>query len=109
MSKRSKEETQLQSRIIERLKGIGVWAVRMGVVTRRPGLPVPNSGEPGQPDIWTHLGWMEVKLPGEELDPDQVEWHAKAQRFGVPVGTVRSVADALRLAMGWLRRKERAA
>jgi len=104
---KQKEETKLQGAIMDTLTRLGVWVIRIGRVKRRPGVPVPECGEDGIPDLWTERGWIEVKLPGEELKPDQADWHAKAARRGVAVGVARSVADAVRLVNGW--RKGRAA
>lgn len=100
-SSRTKEETDLQSRIIDALGRIGVWVMRMSVSVRRDGMTTVNCGEPGMPDLWTPLGWIEVKLPGKECQPDQVKWHAKAARNGVRVTVVSSVEQSIRVYMGW--------
>jgi hypothetical protein len=101
VTSKQKEETILQGRILDALERIRVWAVRMGVVVPRAGLQVPNSGEKGQPDIWCHLGWIEVKLPGEDLEPDQVKWFAKAKRFGVRAAVAHSVREACEVVQRW--------
>lgn len=93
-------ETDLQRAILKALAQIGVWATRQARSKKR-GYKSINTGEDGQPDIWTELGWMEVKLPGNDLDPDQVAWHEKAKNRGVRVCTVWSVTDALRQAQAW--------
>jgi protein gp37 len=105
---KQKAETQLQARIVSALEKIGVWVIRQGVVVPRAGLQVPSAGEPGQPDLWTNLGWIEVKLPGEDLDPDQVKWFAKAKLFGVRTAVAHSVREACSVANDW-RREGRAA
>jgi hypothetical protein len=107
-SKKKKEETILQGQILGALARIRVWAVRMGVVVPRAGIQMASAGEPGQPDLWTHLGWLEVKLPGEELNPDQEKWFAKAKRFNVRTAVVHSVREACAIVNGW-RREGRAA
>jgi len=98
----SRSETEIQSGIMEALKAINVWAIRVGRNKRRnKRAKVAPSGEDGSPDIWTELGWMEVKRPGEGLDPDQEEWHAKAEARGVRSGVVHSETEALALAAVW--------
>jgi hypothetical protein len=108
VNSKKKEETILQGQILDALARIRVWAVRMGVVAARAGLQIPTSGEKGQPDIWTHLGWIECKLPGEDLDPDQVKWFAKAKIHGVRAAVAHSVVEACSIANRW-RREGRAA
>lgn len=94
-------ETELQNAIIDAYRKLDVWVIRTARSKKR-GWKSINTGEDGQPDLWTELGWVEVKLPGKDLDPDQVIWHAKAKRRGVRVGTAWSVEDAIRLARAWM-------
>jgi hypothetical protein len=60
----------------------------------------------GTPDIYTHLGWLEVKRPGEELSEKQEAWHSKAKEFGVRVATVRSVQEAVATVSRWKAARE---
>lgn len=95
-------ETLIQTEILNGLKRVGIWAFRVGVVKRRgKATSKANAGEDGTPDIWTEYGWMEVKVPGKPLREDQREWHARANRRGIRVGVVESLADAFRLACSW--------
>ena len=95
-------ERDLQRAIVDALRKSGVWVVRTGVSMKR-GKRGTQSGEPGMPDL--HLvglrAWLEVKLPGEELSEEQVEWHEKAKLNGVPVDVATTVAEALLLASTW--------
>lgn len=97
-------ETALSKSIREALEASGLWVERI------------NSGSPsrrmrgvkrGTPDLLIigpgRYGWLEVKDPGENLRPSQVEWHEKAARLGVPVRVVRSVAEALEATKGMVR------
>lgn len=93
-------EAQLQARIVKALRSVGVWVIRTGV-TRKRGYSGTQSGEPGMPDLWTPHGWLEVKLPGEALSPNQIAWHAKAKRHGVRVWTVDTVREAVTVVLGW--------
>jgi hypothetical protein len=95
-------ETDLQRAIKEALEGMGVWVMRMGVNVKRSRFGT-ISGEPGCPDLWTEYGWLEVKLPGEVLSPDQVDWHKKAKRHGLNVETVYSVGQAVDEIQHWRR------
>lgn len=98
----AESESALQSRILEGLKMRGVWSFRVGRNKRRgKSSGFAPSGEDGVPDIWTEYGWIEVKLPGEDLSPDQVAWHDKARRRGVNAGVARSGADAFDLIDAW--------
>ncbi len=104
-------ETELQRAIKEALEGMGVWVVRTASAGKRSSRGV-KTGEPGIPDL--HLvslypandesGWLEVKLPGEDLSEDQIKWHARAQARGIRVETVFSVSQAVQVARLWGRR-----
>lgn len=91
-----KPETLLQTAIVKALRQMGVWVIVMNV-TRRRGKRGVNCGEPGMPDLWTEYGWLEVKLPGGELDSDQVAWSLKAQLRGINVAKVTSIAETARV------------
>ncbi len=104
-------ETMLQLAIKEALEGMGVWVLRTASAGKRSSRGV-RTGEPGVPDL--HLvslttngvdcdksGWLEVKLPGERLSTDQVEWHKRAKERGIRVGTVTSPSEAWELVLEW--------
>ncbi len=94
-------ETELQAIIMDELRKLGFWVIRLGVNKRR-GRRGTNSGERGMPDLYLPgLGHAEVKLPGEELSPDQVAWHAKAKRYNVRVTVWTSAAQAIRESVAW--------
>lgn len=98
-----KPETALQTAIVKALRQMGVWVIVMNVTKRRGSRGV-NCGEPGMPDLCLPaLGWGEVKLPGNDLDPDQVIWHEKARKGGVNVATWFSVGAAVETAQFWHR------
>jgi hypothetical protein len=105
MTDRRKEETKLQRAILNALAGIGAWAIRIGRMKSRPGFPAPESGEDGIPDLMVLLpsgtAFLEVKMPGKTLDPDQVTWHAKAKRFGVRAAVAHSVREACEVVQRW--------
>lgn len=95
-------ETELQASILKALTQAGYWAFRVnsgGRIGRTKLAPA------GTPDIClvSPAGWLEVKLPGEGLNPKQKDWHAKAQCKGVRVTTVDSVAAALASAGDWTK------
>lgn len=97
-------EVELQRSIIRALEKCGIWVIRTGV-SRKRGKSGTQSGEPGMPDLWTPLGWLEVKLPGEELSDEQEEWHDRARQHGhaVRVAVVRSVGDTIKVINSWRR------
>jgi hypothetical protein len=96
-------ETQLQNSIIVALRQMGVWCFVMNVTVRR-GKRGVNCGEPGMPDIWTEYGWLEVKIPGNNLDQDQVAWHKRARSRGIEVETTCSMEQSVRIAQEWRQR-----
>lgn len=101
-----KPETVLQASIVAALRQLGVWVIVMNV-TRRRGKRGVNCGEPGMPDLCLPaLGWGEVKLPGNDLDPDQVAWHGKAMAGGVKTGTWHSIEEAVNDVMLWKAKKQ---
>lgn len=101
-------ESVLQADIVDALRSLGVWVIRTGVSSRRRFRRTPQSGEAGMPDLdLPGLGRLEVKLPGEELDPDQLAWHARARAHRVRVATVHSVREALNAVNDWRRQEER--
>lgn len=101
-------ETELQNQIMDALTRIGVWVIRSAVSVKRGRYSI-NTGEPGLPDLCLPVyGWGEVKLPGKELDPDQVKWHERAKKEGVRVATWWSVADAVASVQQWRRENEKA-
>ncbi|HEU4544434.1 MAG TPA: VRR-NUC domain-containing protein [Jiangellaceae bacterium] len=97
-------EAALQRAVVKILESLGIWVIRTGVSVKR-GKRGTQSGEPGMPDLWTPLGWIEVKLPGEKLSPDQEAWHNKARKHGhsVRVAVVRSVSVTLKVIESWKR------
>ncbi len=98
-----KPETALQTAIVKALRAMGVWVIVMNV-TRRRGKRGVNCGEPGMPDLLLPaLGHGEVKLPGNDLDPDQVLWHERAKKAGVNVATWHSVSEAVETVHFWHR------
>lgn len=85
------------------LEKLGCWVIRTPVSRKRSRTKGIVAGEPGMPDLCLPaLGWMEVKLPGKELDPDQVKWHARAEAHGIRVTTVRSVGEAVGVWKRWV-------
>lgn len=103
-----KPETELQTAIVKALRQMGVWVMVMNV-TKRRGKRGVNCGEPGMPDLCivslhagvNNSGWLEVKLPGGKLDPEQVAWHQRAQERGIHVGVARSVSEAVAIVQSW--------
>ena len=95
-------ETELSAAIRGALDANNFWVIRLNTSGRR-GRRSIASGERGMPDL--HLpslnGWLEVKAADGKLSPDQKAWHFRAQQAGVKVAVVRSVQEALRVAIVW--------
>lgn len=99
----SMSETKLSASIRGALAANGFWVVRLGSVGHH-GKRSLGTGEPGLPDIMlVGLGFLEVKTDKGKLSAVQVAWHQKATHEGVRVATVRSVRDALTIALAWRR------
>jgi hypothetical protein len=91
-------ETALSKSIRSALESIGVWVERIqaGEHKVRGGYLVCASA--GTPDLFCPALnlWLEVKRPKDsDVRPSQTLWHARAEREGVAVVVVRSVAEAL--------------
>ncbi len=93
-------EVELQAAIMDALAKMGVWAIRTAVKRKRSKVGI-RTGEPGMPDLWTEYGWLEVKLPGNGLDPDQVTWHQKANSRGVGAAMTTSVSESIAIIRRW--------
>lgn len=94
-------ENELQRDILTHLgkmPGVTAWRCQSGKVKVRGGWMelAPN----GTPDIIGFLDSgqflaIEVKLPGEELRPEQLEWFARAKQRNVLAFVARSVRGAV--------------
>lgn len=95
-------ESALQRAIVNALEARSHWVIRTGVTKKRSGRGT-QSGEPGIPDLFVASvnGWLEIKLPGRTLSPDQQRWHAHAKAVGIRVWTVDTVEEALDMAERW--------
>lgn len=96
-------ETDVSRRIQRALEAMGLLVVRVhsGKVKVRGGWM--RLAAKGTPDIWTELGWIEVKKPGEDRSPEQVAWHAEAKRRGINVAVADSAIAAVNIAAEWRR------
>jgi hypothetical protein len=103
MMGRSSEETKLSKAIRERLKvdGVAHERVQCGIVPMRHG-GFMHLATPGTPDLWTSLGWIEVK-DKTELSQEQLAWHAKARYHNVRVTVARSADEAIAAIENWKR------
>lgn len=99
---RHRTESALQRAIVDALESRSHWVIRMGVNAKR-GKRGTQSAEPGTPDLFVASvnGWLEIKLPGRTLSPDQQRWHAHAKAVGIRVWTVDTVEEALDMAECW--------
>lgn len=98
-------ENALQANIRKALESFGFWVERMqsgrSVKVRRGRMRLATAGTPDLLIVAPVYGWIEVKLPGEELNENQLEWHARARRSGLRVATVDDPRKAVRVAMQW--------
>jgi len=93
-------ETILQNHITAALAKLGVWVDRRNS-GGRPGVRLCEPGTPDLEVLGPVTGWIEVKLPGEDLNPSQRKWHARAKRFGHRIVVARSVSEAVHAVLAW--------
>lgn len=98
-------EAKFQSGLVKALTQMHIWAIS-NVVTlqnRGPFKRVTGLGK-GSPDVLAifpggqHV-WFELKTKDGVLSEGQKVWHARALEFGVTVHVVRSVEEAVAVAM----------
>ena len=97
-------ETVLQNKIIVALCQHGCMAFNhtVGQFYTKYGGTV-NIGHHGEADIWGHRGkdgrafYIEVKLPGENPRPDQVQFLEAMANSGALSGVARSIEDAINI------------
>ncbi len=97
MTDRRKTETILQSQIVAMYEGLGWWVLRMPAGIRDYRISAVESGTPDLLVLCPVYLWVEVKVHGGELNENQLKWHARAHRLGVPVVTVDNLRDAMRV------------
>jgi hypothetical protein len=101
-------ETALSKSIRKGLTQLGIWVVRVqsGIIEAKPYKGKKrfiHCAEPGTPDLLcpSLALWLEIKTPKGRLSPVQKQWHARAQREGVRVAVVHSLAEALEVVRFW--------
>jgi hypothetical protein len=96
-------ETQLSREIVATLERFGVWVQRYQAGMVKLSGRWIHLGKTGTPDlvVLSPAGWLEVKRPGVELGPEQVDWHEKARKAGHRVAVVHSAQEAVRVVMQW--------
>lgn len=92
-------ETKLQREILDYLLLRGVFAWRNNAGFLRVGKRLIEMAPAGSPDIIGVLPGgkfigVEVKCPGEEARPNQVQFHERLRSYGAAVAVVHSVTEA---------------
>lgn len=97
----SNPETDIVRNIREAVRKLGIPCERVhsGKVKVRRGWM--QCASVGTPDLWTALGWLEVKVPGQQATNDQFEWHGRAHFWGVRTAVVDSVEKAVSTVLDW--------
>ena len=85
---------------MENLRKLGFWVERTNA-GETGGVRHLPAGTPDLLILAPTYGWLEVKLDGSDLNDNQKRWHARAKRCGIPVATVRSVKEAVNVAISW--------
>lgn len=94
-------ETELQNKIKQALHKLGFWVERTNAGKVSDNIALLSKGTPDLLIVAPCYGWIEVKLPGEDLNENQRRWHHRANRAGVRVETVRSTREATSIAIRW--------
>jgi hypothetical protein len=103
---RRKPETILAGAVrgVLEAKGVPFERVQSGQLRVKRGRL--HCASKGTPDYWSALGWIECKVPGGKLSPEQEAWHAEAKRWGVRVAVVTSGAETAEVLDRWLSARE---
>lgn len=102
----TKPETELSAAIRDALKKMRVPVERIQAGQHRVKRGYLHCASEGTPDLCTPLGWLEVKMPGEEPSNEQEDWHAEWRRWGHRVAVVSSVDQAVSVVRRWQRDRE---
>jgi hypothetical protein len=100
-------ETQVQDIFVREATRLGIWAFRVCAEAKRGRVPGAPKGtfDLCLPD----LGWMEFKMRGKKMSPEQIEFQSRCRRRGVREavitegdgGTSEMVTRAIKLALAW--------
>ena len=105
-SQRFANESELQEACFDLARSCGFWVMRMGNNSKR-GRYMAKSGEDGMLDsLLPAYGWIEVKMPGEELNENQRKFVAKLDRDGVPWAVAETPEQFLYTAIKWRGERE---
>jgi len=97
-------ETDISRSIRAALTAAGFWVERCNsgkVPTRAGYFAGMSDGTPDTMLLAPIVGFLETKTPIGKLRPAQKDWHRRAAKAGLRVGTVRSVEEAVRTAVAW--------
>ena len=94
------DETALQADITKALEKRGHLVIRIFTGSHRVARGYVHGAPEGTPDLCVLVRggrtvWMEVKLPGQKLSPEQKLWHERAWKLDHVPYVARSVAAAL--------------
>lgn len=102
----SNPETELTRGLREAIRSLGMPCERVHsgkVKVKRGWMQLASVGTP---DLWSPLCWIECKMPGEKPTPEQLAWHATAERWGCRVEVVQSVEQGARRIRELLKARE---
>lgn len=98
MADKRKEETKLQAAIVTGLEQLGyhVERIQSGIhQVNRGWLHCASVGTPDLVVVKDPVVFLEVKLPKQTCEVEQLSWHCRARDAGVRVVVVRSVGEAV--------------
>jgi hypothetical protein len=101
-------ETDIARLSREAISKLGIPCERVNSGSHRVKRGYLHLATKGTPDCWSALGWLEFKLPGEKLSPEQQAWHRRAKTWGVRVEVSHSVEETVAIVKRWLEEREHA-
>ena len=106
-----RSETDLKAAIVDALTAKGHWAyiINSGKILlrgRAVQLMPPGAGDVQGLLQGGRVYFLEVKLPGEVQNANEIEWQAKCEEKGVFYSVVHSINEVLQVVALWVRQAE---
>lgn len=96
---------------IDAIRALGIPCERVHSGRVRVKRGYMQLADAGCPDIWTALGWLEAKLPGDKntrkrTGIPQQQWRDRARAWGVRVEQTEGLEQTIAIVKRWLAEYE---